>query len=94
MGILEIVLAVVAWRRGWGVRALLPLVGALAVGFMAGGVVRDSGGSVSEIRGLAFLADVAAVIALGAMTLYRPRPARIDPTVPRRVAQSMGPSAE
>lgn len=59
MLIIEIILTIIAWNRGWKWWALLPLGIAFGFGFIAGA----SGMSQSDLEGLLFL-DVIAIIAL------------------------------
>jgi len=75
--ILEIALTVAAWRKGWGLRALLPLAFAFGLAFIMGVVGGASGGSVSDLTVPCFLCDLGAVIALIVMT--RRAPAAEDP---------------
>jgi hypothetical protein len=64
--IAEVVLTVVAWKRGWGAKALRPLAvafgGGLALGMLFGSVA----------IGLALLLDLAAVVALAIMAICAP----------------------
>jgi hypothetical protein len=78
--ILEISLAIAAWKNGWGARALLPLVGALVLGFIAGTAIGASAGSVESARAVGLLLDLGAITALGIMA--RKAPASDTPEIP------------
>jgi purine-cytosine permease-like protein len=63
---LEIVLTVVAWRKGWGKRALLPAAFSLAVGIVVG-IALVSAGHTSPPDGVkvfGFIVDLLMVIVL------------------------------
>ena len=61
--ILEIILTIVAWNRGWKWFALIPVGITFCIGFMAGLIVGSTGGSVADISWVTVL-DIMAVIAL------------------------------
>jgi hypothetical protein len=71
--IIEITLAVAAWKNGWGARALLPLLGALGLAFFAGVVIGASQGSMASARVIGLLLDLGAIAALGVMACKAPR---------------------
>ena len=75
--IVEIILTVVAWRKGWRQRALLPMAIGVAAGFLIGAIVGLSGGSVESIGPgwwLVFLlGDLAVTGALIGMINQAPR---------------------
>jgi hypothetical protein len=76
MLIIDIVLAVTAWRKGWGAKALLPFAfGVIAVFFLASlmlvGMPRE------VVAGLAALCDVAVLASLICMALINPAPPKI-----------------
>lgn len=73
MIILEIVLTVVVWRKGWGARALLPRVALIGAMFLLGIAFGLGGGQAVDLRPIGFLGDVAAVIALAVMAARPPR---------------------
>ena len=64
MGIIEIILAVFAWRKGWKWMSLIPISVALVIGFICG----LSGGSPSDV----IFVDVLAIVALGIMCFKKP----------------------
>jgi hypothetical protein len=71
--VLEIFLTVKAWRKGWGVRGLLPMGIALAIGLTVGGLIAASGGSIEPQHQLALLPiDLATVGVLIAMVKRAP----------------------
>jgi hypothetical protein len=70
--ILEIALTVAAWRKGWGLRALLPLAVAFGLAFTLGVVGGASGSTASDLAVPCFLCDLGAVIALIFMTRRAP----------------------
>jgi hypothetical protein len=69
--IVEIVLTVIAWRRGWGAHALLPLVFALVGGTA---FVAVTGASVGVAFAVGLLLDLAVFVALVVMAITGPRP--------------------
>lgn len=64
MGILEIILAVFAWRKGWKWMSLIPIAIAFVIGLICG----LSGGTPSDV----ILVDVIAIIALAIMCFKKP----------------------
>jgi hypothetical protein len=73
MLIIEIILTVFVWKKGWKWMALLPLGGALFIGFLIGLGIGASGGSVDDVSGLAVFIDVAAIVALIIMLIKGPK---------------------
>ncbi len=70
---LEIALTIAAWRKGWGARALLPLVFGFGVAFLIGVAIGSSGGSIDAARVLAIFCDLGVVIALGILARRAPQ---------------------
>jgi hypothetical protein len=74
--LLEIVLTVLAWRKGWGARALLPFVyaflGLFALGFLTGA----AGIPFQTVKPFTILGDIGVVIALACMVRRGPRAAQ------------------
>jgi uncharacterized membrane protein YfcA len=68
--VLEIGLAVAAWRRGWRGWALLPLAAVFLVGSIVGLAVGTSGGSVEDVFGTAILLDLTTIVTLAAMVAH------------------------
>lgn len=71
MLIVEIILTVLAWRRGWKWLALLPVGIALLIGFAIGFGIGLSGGDASSISGGTVVIDVLAIVALVIMLIYK-----------------------
>ena len=70
MLIVEIILTVVAWKKGWNTLALLPLSASLFIGFFVGA------SGLLEVMDLGdlFAVDIACVGVLVAMILHRTHP--------------------
>jgi hypothetical protein len=66
--ILEIMLTIAAWKRGWKALALIPVGLAFLVGLLIAGSV-EPGTDVSEIMPLALIGDGLAIVALVIMSL-------------------------
>ena len=62
--IAEILLTIRAWKKGWRVRALLPMGIALGVCIFMGAAAGASGGSADDLLGLALLIELLGVVAL------------------------------
>ncbi|NQU07690.1 MAG: hypothetical protein HQ583_03945 [Candidatus Abyssubacteria bacterium] len=62
--IIEIVLTIAAWRKGWRWYALIPLVVAGSVGFSAGFVVGAFGGTVTGLLPFLVLLDLVCIVVL------------------------------
>jgi len=73
MLILEIILTIFAWRKGWRWLALLPMGIALLIGFIIGLSIGANGGDVTSIGGGAIIIDVMAIIALIIMLVKGPK---------------------
>ena len=56
--VLEIMLTVSAWKRGWKSIALIPLGFVLLLGFVIGGIIGANGGNPDEIMGISFILDI------------------------------------
>jgi hypothetical protein len=74
MGILEIVLLVKAWKKGWGARALLPLAFALGTAVFIRSAIGAGAGSGVNLNSLGFFLDLGTVIALALMARQAPSP--------------------
>jgi hypothetical protein len=70
--IVEIILAIFAWRKGWRWYSLIPMVVALVFGFFLGAGIAASGGNVDSIRGLGVIIDILATIILIVMNIKTP----------------------
>lgn len=75
--IVEIILTVVAWRKGWRWWALLPVGVAQIVAFVSGFVIAASGGDVEKSIGFFLIYDLLLIIAQVVM-IRTPRQARIQ----------------
>ena len=64
--IVEVILTVVAWKRGWGAKALRPLAVAIGGGFVL--ALLFGGASI----GLLILLDLVAVVSLAIMAIGAP----------------------
>lgn len=73
MLIIEIVLTVFAWRKGWKWLALLPMGLALIIGALIGFAIGTSGGNVTGATGFGIALDVFAIIALIIMMAKPPK---------------------
>jgi hypothetical protein len=78
MLIFEIILTVIAWRRGWGARALIPMGVVFGVGALIGVGVAVSGGTPEDVTAittapLAILFEFAWFVALICLAIARPR---------------------
>jgi hypothetical protein len=70
--ILEIGLAIWAWKRGWKGWALLPIGIGLAGGFLIGFIMGASGASMGSILGVGLVCDILLIITLIVM-IAKPR---------------------
>lgn len=73
MLIIEIILTVFAWRKGWRWVALLPIAIALLIGLFMGFGIGASGGNVEGAMGMGIILDILAVIALIIMIVKGPK---------------------
>ena len=71
--ILEIILTVFAWRKGWRWLALLPIGIGILIGFFMGFGVGASGGSIDSIKGISLVFDIVVVIVLIIMCVKGPK---------------------
>jgi hypothetical protein len=69
-GVLSIVLTVVAWRKGWGPRAVLPIIIATVLDLGVGAVLGESTPTAIVVSALV---DVVALAALVLMVRQPPR---------------------
>jgi len=82
--ILEIALAVKAWRCGWRAWALVPPATTACVGVLVGAAMAASAGKLDTAPPVLLLGDVACIGVLGAMSA-RPR-SRTDASIASAVA--------
>lgn len=85
--ILEVILTISAWRRGWKGWALLPVAGGLFIAFLVGASSAASGGSTGDLGPAALFIDIACIGILGAMTAY-PRKNELSTLEPSNVGES------
>lgn len=77
--VIEILLTVAAWRKGWKAWALLPwgitMFMMITIGLAVGLAVGASGGNAAQdaITGIGFLLDFALIITLAVMSLVAPK---------------------
>ncbi len=73
MGILEIILTITAYRKGWKAIALIPIGVTLLVGVMSGLAIRAGAGSLQAAAPVGFIADVICVAVLAGLTSRGPK---------------------
>lgn len=78
--ILEIVLTVLAWRKGWKWKALLPPGIGFMTAFLMGIAIEVSGGNVNSAVGVGLVIDLGVIISLIIMLASEPKRA-IAPSV-------------
>lgn len=71
--ILEIILTIIAWVRGWKWRALIPLISLLVIGFMAGMLLLSLGIDPEVFVPAGIFIDFLGVIALIIMIVVKPK---------------------
>jgi uncharacterized membrane protein YfcA len=84
MIILEIALTIAAWRKGWRLRALVPLASAITVGFLMGAAVGAAGGAIDNVMPLFFVTEL---VCLGALIVMANR-TPINARVPKGIEES------
>jgi len=72
MLIIQIVMTAVAWKKGWGPKALLPMVIGLGLAFIIGFTAGLSGGSPRDIAAPLVLVDLGMLISLIVMVSRKP----------------------
>ena len=72
MMIIQIILTVVAWKKGWGGKALLPMVIGLGLAFIIGISAGLAGGSPRDIAAPLVLIDLGMLISLIVMVSRKP----------------------
>lgn len=78
MGLLEIILTITAYRKGWKAIALIPMGVGLLAGFTAGIAIRAGGGSPQAAGPAFFLGDVICVAVLAWLTARGPKTTSIS----------------
>jgi hypothetical protein len=72
MFIIEIILTVTAWRKGWAGKALLPVGICLAFGFLVGLMAGATNTPVENLLPVALVGDLAAIVSLIVMSANAP----------------------
>ena len=70
--IIEIILTVAAWKKGWKAIALLPMGIAILIGFFTGIAVGASGGSSDALLVLMFFVELVGIVVLATMSKKGP----------------------
>ena len=70
--LIQIVLTVIAWRKGWKWYSLIPLLGAIFIGLIIGISVGSNGGSVNNVQGLTIFLDIVTTIILAILCVKSP----------------------
>lgn len=70
--IIQIILTVVAWRNGWKIKALLPLLILVGIAFSVGFFIGMVGGNESDAYLIGTLLDIATIAVLGIMCFKSP----------------------
>jgi uncharacterized integral membrane protein len=89
--VLEIILTISAWKRGWRWRALLPLALGCVAAFLVGAAAGANGGSVEDVLPIAVLLELAVVGSLIAMVARSPRTARLAGSSQTGILADAGP---
>jgi hypothetical protein len=74
MLIIEIILTIFVWRKGWRWWSLLPAALGLLIGFIIGYGIGVAGGDITAATGTSLLIDVGVIIALIIMLVNGPKP--------------------
>jgi hypothetical protein len=77
--LIEIILTIFAWRKGWKWLALIPVGICLIMGFFIGIGIAAAGGSVSN-AGALVIVDIFAIIALIIMNVKGPKVKEVENT--------------
>jgi hypothetical protein len=78
--IIQIILSIVAWNRGWKWLALIPVVGGFLLGFIIGLIATSMGYSTEDLQ-WAIIFDIIVFIILIIMCIKKPKSAEL-PTEP------------
>lgn len=79
--IVELIVTILAWRKGWRWRVLLPWGVAVVSAILLGAGVAASGGEAEDVRGLAVLLELGMLGALVFMACRAPgQTAGLEPT--------------
>ena len=87
MLIILIVMTAVAWKKGWGPKALLPMVIGLGLAFIIGFTAGLSGGSARDIAAPLVLIDLGMLVSLIVMVSRKPAKSETGKEVEQPAAQ-------
>lgn len=87
MLIIQIILTVVAWKKGWGGKALLPMVIGLGLAFIIGLTAGLSGGSPRDIAAPLVLIDLSMLISMIVMVSRKPAKSEAAKEIEQSAAQ-------
>lgn len=78
MIILEIILTIIAWIRGWRWKALLPLGSVLVIGFIVGAIMGTQGYTIDDIQNQGWIVfiEVIGFLAMLIMAIVPPKEIR------------------
>lgn len=76
----EIILTILAWRKGWRWWALIPVAIPFCIGFVMGIGIASQGGSISDIGGWTIIFDVLAITALIVLVSVKPKSKELEDT--------------
>jgi hypothetical protein len=85
--IIQIIMTGVAWKKGWGPKALLPMVIGLGLAFIIGFTAGLSGGSPRDIAAPLVLVDLGMLISLIVMVSRKPAKSETSKEIGRPTAQ-------
>jgi len=71
--VIEILLTISAWRKGWKGWALLPIGIGMSIGFLLGMSAGATGGNVEDILPMCIFVDLATLISLIVLAAKAPR---------------------
>ena len=75
--IAEIILTIIAWRKGWKARALLPMTIALGFGIIIGLALAASDGSIEDAMPLCAVIELVCFSGLIYMAARKPKSAQV-----------------
>lgn len=88
IAVLEIILTISAWKKGWRWRALLPLALGCVAAFLVGAAAGANGGSVENVLPIAVLLELGVIGSLIAMVARAPRSVRTSASSPQGMLPS------
>lgn len=87
--LIQIALTVAAWKRGWGPKALLPMVIGLGLAFIIGFTAGLAGGTPRDIAVPLVLVDLGILISLIVMVSRKPAKSETTKEVEQPAAQGV-----